>query len=67
MPLTELPDHALAIRPAHLSLEQLAYRLRTGTPAVMGRLQDERFLVNLRAVSDAQMEDLTAALQSVLA
>jgi hypothetical protein len=33
----------------------------------MGRLQDERFLVNLRAVSDAQMEDLTAALQSVLA
>jgi len=66
MPLTELPDCALAIRPARLTLEQLSYRLRTGTPSVMGRLQDERFLLNLRAVTDGQMDGLTTALQTVL-
>jgi len=66
MPLAELADHSLAIKPDTLSLEQLAYRLRTCPTPVMGRLQDERFLINLRAVRDDQMVDLTAALLDVL-
>lgn len=66
MPLAELRGHALAILPENLTLEQLAYQLRTGTKPVMGRLQDERFLINLRAVTDEQMMDLTDALQDVL-
>ncbi|PLX88386.1 MAG: L-seryl-tRNA(Sec) selenium transferase [Desulfuromonas sp.] len=67
MPLAELADTSIAIRPTQISMEQLAYRLRTCETPVMGRLQDERFLVNTRAVTDAQMENLVAALKAVLA
>ncbi|MFO7814109.1 MAG: L-seryl-tRNA(Sec) selenium transferase [Pelovirga sp.] len=54
MPLTELTDWAVAIRPYHISVAELAARLRNYTPALIARLRDDALLVNLRAVFAAE-------------
>lgn len=59
MPLTELPDWAVEIAPLQASLPEVAKRLRAFTPAVVTRIQNERLLVNLRAVFPEE-EDLLA-------
>jgi L-seryl-tRNA(Ser) seleniumtransferase len=50
MPLTELADWALAIRPQQISVSALATRLRDYSPALIARIRDDALLVNLRAV-----------------
>ena len=54
MPLTELADWAVAIRPHHISVAELAARLRNCTPALIARIRDDALLVNLRAVFAAE-------------
>ncbi len=66
MPLTELPDWAIEIRPSKLSVATLGQRLRGLTPAVVGRSQDDALLINLRAVFDAEEELLARSLIEAL-
>jgi L-seryl-tRNA(Ser) seleniumtransferase len=67
-----LPDQAmkswvLEIKAKQLSDTELAYRLRTGTPAVMGRLRDGKLVLDLRTVFPQQEEGLADALRRGLA
>jgi L-seryl-tRNA(Ser) seleniumtransferase len=50
-----------------LSDADLAYRLRTGTPAVMGRLRDGRLVLDMRTVLPPQETALVDALRQALA
>lgn len=62
MPLTELPDWAVEINLLHGRTPDLAKRLRTFTPAVVTRVQNDRLLVNLRAVFASEEDLLTQIL-----
>jgi len=62
MPLTELPDWAVAVRPLKQSVSALAERLRGFTPAVVARVQNDQLLVNLRAVFETEEEPLAQIL-----
>ncbi len=62
LPDESLPTHVLAVKP-EISLEDFSLRLRTGTPPVIGRIEDERFLFDLRTVFPDQEEVL---LQKIL-
>lgn len=62
-----LPDQAmktcvLEVEARSLSDAELAYRLRTGEPAVMGRLRDGKLVLDVRTVLERQEDDLVAAL-----
>jgi len=62
-----LPDQTMKtcvveVTAAAVSDTELAYRLRTGRPAVMGRLRDGRLVLDVRTVFAAQEDDLVAAL-----
>jgi len=61
LPLTELPGFALALIPRDISCEELALRLRSGRPAVVGRLQEGRLLLNPRTVFADEEEALVTA------
>ncbi len=67
MPLAELNGWAVEIEPKDGSAENLARRLRSATPAVVGRVQNDRLLLNLRAVQadelDLLRQQLIVALQ----
>jgi L-seryl-tRNA(Ser) seleniumtransferase len=61
-----LPDQALKtwvveVEPSESSDAGLAYRLRTGTPAVMGRLRDGKLVLDVRTVFPSQEAALVEA------
>ena len=66
MPLTELPDWAVEINPLNERVPDLAKRLRGFTPAVVTRVQNDRLLVNLRAVFDCEESLLAEILIAAL-
>jgi L-seryl-tRNA(Ser) seleniumtransferase len=60
-----LPTVCIAVQPAQLTAERLAARLRAGMPALLGRVEQERLLLDLRSVlprQDAAMVEAVAAL-----
>ncbi len=63
LPDVSVPTVVLALGAANLSETELAARLRTGTPAVVGRVQDERVLLDLRCVFERQEEELLEAVR----
>lgn len=65
LPLAELPGYAVALGSDQLSTEQLATRLRGGTPPVLGRIHEDRLLLNPRTVLAGQEQLLVAACGSV--
>jgi L-seryl-tRNA(Ser) seleniumtransferase len=67
LPLAELPGFAIAVTPHRLTLQQLAERLRQGDPPVVGRIQDERLLLDPRTLLAGEEELLVAALGEALA
>lgn len=66
MPLAELPDWAVEINAPRESADQLARQLRLGTPAVVGRVQNDRLRLNLRAVSKPDQQLLVERLIDLL-
>ena len=66
LPSQGLPSVAISLVSDRISEEELARRLRIGTPAVVGRLQAGRLLVDMRAVLPRQDESLLEALVAAL-
>jgi len=66
MPRAEIPSVALRVEPDGMSLKNLAQSLRRTTPAVVGYVSDEAFLLNLRTVFPSQDQSIVNALLEVL-
>ena len=49
-PAAALPSRALAIEHDHLPAAQIAARFRAARPPVLGRIHDDRFLLDLRGI-----------------
>ena len=62
LPDEAVPTAVIALSVIGVSEDSLAARLRNGTPAVVGRIHDGRFLIDLRTVFAAQEDELFAAL-----
>jgi len=66
-----LPDQAMKtcvieVEARDTSDEELAYRLRVGTPAVIGRLRDNKLVLDLRTVFPHQENELLEALRQAV-
>jgi L-seryl-tRNA(Ser) seleniumtransferase len=61
LPVTEVPSVAVAAAVPAAEADRRAELLRRGAPAVVCRVQDGRLLFDLRAVRDAEVEDLAGA------
>jgi len=55
LPLAEFPSYACAVE------ERLGERLRRGTPPVVGILRDGRLLLDCRTLTDAEADEVAAA------
>jgi L-seryl-tRNA(Ser) seleniumtransferase len=62
LPDVAVPTAVIAVSVNNLSEGKLAIRLRTGQPAVVGRIQDGKFLLDLRTVFDRQEDELLGAI-----
>jgi L-seryl-tRNA(Ser) seleniumtransferase len=65
VPTQQLPTWCVAVRPATDTVDKLAQRLRTGQPAVMGRIQQDQLLLDLRSVFPSQDREVVSAFESL--
>ena len=66
MPMHALPSRSVALRSSAIGTEDLARSLRVGTTPVLGRIERDRVLLDLRTVTDAELPDLAAAVRVAL-
>jgi L-seryl-tRNA(Ser) seleniumtransferase len=66
LPEERIVSRAVALQP-HIGAAAAATLLRTGYPAVIGRIKDEQLLLDMLTVSDDELPELAAALQVILA
>ena len=67
IPTQQIPTCCIALKPASLSVDRLAATLRTNKPSVVGRIQEDRLLLDLRTVMPRQDQALVEAVAAVKA
>lgn len=65
LPTQSIPTWCLAITPAGESVDRFAARLRKASPALIGRVQKERWFCDLRTVSPAHDIQLVSLFESL--
>lgn len=65
LPLCEIPTWCIAVRPAGRGLDELSRVLRTGATAVVGRVSQDRLLLDLRSVFPRQDIQLVEAFEGL--
>jgi L-seryl-tRNA(Ser) seleniumtransferase len=63
VPTQKIPTVCIALTPAGRSVDDLATSLRAGRPCVLGRIQKDRLLLDLRSVLPSQDRMLVEAVQ----
>ncbi|AQS59557.1 L-seryl-tRNA(Sec) selenium transferase [Desulforamulus ferrireducens] len=66
MPTAELPTYLVTCVAEHLSVEELSVRLRLAEPAVVGRVQDNKYQVDLRTVQPEEIEPLADVMSRII-
>jgi L-seryl-tRNA(Ser) seleniumtransferase len=66
LPLLELPSRCLRIRIDGLSANALELRLRGGDPPVIGRIEDDAYVMDVRTIQDHEFPLIESALASIL-
>lgn len=65
LPSQQIGTWCVAFAPARGSVDELAVKLRTGTPAIFGRIQKDRLLIDLRSVFPRQDMEIVEAIRSL--
>jgi len=66
LPLAELPGWVICLVSKNISLNEMTNRLRRCDPPVVGRIQDDRFIIDPRTLNNDDEESLLQALKQVL-
>ncbi|HZK23908.1 MAG TPA: L-seryl-tRNA(Sec) selenium transferase [Oscillospiraceae bacterium] len=62
MPTTYLPTYVIAVRHRQVPLHQWVAQLRLGTPALVGRVQDDWLLLDPRTIAESEEEEVVQCL-----
>jgi L-seryl-tRNA(Ser) seleniumtransferase len=65
LPTQRIPTWCTAITPASISVDRLVFRLRDASPAVIGRVANDRFLLDFRTIDPAWDLRLAEILQGL--
>jgi L-seryl-tRNA(Ser) seleniumtransferase len=65
IPAQQISTWCVALKPASWSVDRLAGALRTSTPVVVGRVREDRLLLDLRSVFPRQDAEMLCALESL--
>ncbi|MFZ0614368.1 MAG: L-seryl-tRNA(Sec) selenium transferase [Desulfobacterales bacterium] len=66
LPLLELPSKGLGVRIAGLSANAIEKSLRLNSPPIIGRIEDDRYIMDMRTLQDDQLEIVRSAFDTLL-
>jgi len=66
LPLAELPGFGIALKPSNISLNRLSAKLRQCTPPIVGRIQDDAFIIDPRTLHSDEESQLITGISTVL-
>ncbi|RYD02046.1 hypothetical protein N752_26710 [Desulforamulus aquiferis] len=66
MPTAQLPTIILSCLPENMSVDKLAINLRMGEPAVVARVQEGKFQLDLRTVQQGELDMLAEVMAKVI-
>jgi len=66
MPAAVLPTASVSVSPYTISVADLMEALRVGEPAVIGRIQDEKLLLDVRTIQENEISLLAEAVQKAI-
>ena len=61
VPTQMLKSFAVAVQPSGVNLDQLETNLRLGNPVIVGRINHDRFLLDVRTLQEADFADIVMA------
>ena len=61
VPTQMLSSYAVAVQPSGVNLDQLETNLRLGSPAIIGRINHDRFLLDVRTLRESDFEAIVKA------
>ncbi|MCL2336772.1 MAG: L-seryl-tRNA(Sec) selenium transferase [Firmicutes bacterium] len=67
LPTADLPSIAVAVQPDQITVSELASRLRATEPALLGRLQDDALLLDVRTLQPGEEDILVEVMVKALA
>ncbi|MFH2010769.1 MAG: L-seryl-tRNA(Sec) selenium transferase [bacterium] len=62
LPLSELPSAGICVTHSNRSAAELHHHLRQGRPALVGRIEDDRLILDLRTVLPGELDAVAGAL-----
>ncbi len=65
LPLQELPSRLLSLVPERFSPQEMEKRLRSSSPPIIGRLEKERVLLDLRTIQENEMKIVAQAIKDL--
>lgn len=66
LPLLELPSLCIGIRIPVLSANTIEKQMRASSPPVIGRIEDDTFIMDLRTIQDDEIESIGTAFDNLL-
>ncbi len=66
LPLMDLPSKCIGIKVAGISANQIERSMRNNSPPVIGRIEEDIFIMDLRTIPDDQLSVIKDALQAIL-
>jgi L-seryl-tRNA(Ser) seleniumtransferase len=66
LPLAQLPTRLVALRPRFCAVMELERRLRCRQPAIIGRIAQEQYLLDVRTVQDRELSEIATALMQLV-
>ncbi len=66
LPLLELPSKGLGVRIDSFSANAIEKGLRLNSPPIIGRIEDDRYIMDMRTLQDDQLEIVRSAFDTLL-
>lgn len=66
LPLLNLPSKCLGIRIKGISPNRIEKSMRENSPPIIGRIEEERYIIDLRTILDDELSIIAEAFQSLL-